>query len=386
MDTFFMSSKPSTSIISTILTDSEIERFYAYQGSDSKGIALKVLEAIETHLPSDRKELFTLFSLLNTRFGTLILGGRAAFHPIMPAAFPDLPTANRERILINWSQSSITKFRKAFVGLKGLLLSILFTWIGPNGTSPLLETLKYQVSDPKRPVDPLPQALEAERSITAALVDLSSISIDGSTAGIAHAAAQMSEKCLPIHWPGDTTTNNTISSAILKTKPAFVISTDVVVIGSGAGGGVTAARLAEAGLHVIVLEKSTFIPAKEMTLQEGEASGSMYEYGGLLTTENGATSVLAGSTLGGGTRVNWNASFKTPVHVRKEWAEKHSLPAFLSDEFDQAVETVCKRIGVQTGFAHGGACSALAAGLEAAGMHCGDVPRNCLDKECSGYW
>ncbi|KAH7617681.1 hypothetical protein Ndes2526B_g07546 [Nannochloris sp. 'desiccata'] len=389
MDTFFIRSKPPTSIISTILTDSELERFYAYQGSDSNGIALKVLEAIETRLSSDlRRELYTLFWLLNTRFGTIILGGRAAFHPITPAAFPDLPMANRERILLNWSQSSTTKFRKAFVGLKGLLLSTLFTLIDPDGRSTLLETLKYQVSDPKRPVDPLPQAIEAERCITAALVDLSSISLDGSTAGIARAAAQISAKGLSIHWPGHSTTKNEsrgISPVVIKTRPAFIVSTDAIVIGSGAGGGVSAARLAQAGLNVIVLEKSSFIPAQQMSLQEGEAFSSMYDYGGLLTTENGTTSVLAGSTLGGGTRINWNASFKTPLHVRKEWAEGYGLPAFAGEHFDQAVETVCKRIGVNTGFAHGGACSALAAGLEAAGMHCGDVPRNCLDPECSGH-
>lgn len=40
-------------------------------------------------------------------------------------------------------------------------------------------------------------------------------------------------------------------------------------------------------------------------VQEGEAFQAMYENGGLLSTEDGAMSVLAGSTVGGGTRVNW---------------------------------------------------------------------------------
>ena len=42
----------------------------------------------------------------------------------------------------------------------------------------------------------------------------------------------------------------------------------------------------------------------------------MYEQGGILATEDGGMSVLAGSTLGGGTRVNWCASVRTPAHVR----------------------------------------------------------------------
>ena len=43
---------------------------------------------------------------------------------------------------------------------------------------------------------------------------------------------------------------------------------------------------------------------------------TMYERGGLLTSEDSTVAVLAGSTLGGGTRINWCASFRTPQHVR----------------------------------------------------------------------
>lgn len=54
-----------------------------------------------------------------------------------------------------------------------------------------------------------------------------------------------------------------------------------------------------------------------MHMQEGEAFSSMYEQAGILSTVDGGLSVLAGSTLGGGTRVNWSASFRTPAHVRR---------------------------------------------------------------------
>jgi len=45
--------------------------------------------------------------------------------------------------------------------------------------------------------------------------------------------------------------------------------------------------------------------AVKLWLQEGEALEAMYENGGTLATEDGKIGVLAGSTLGGGTRVNW---------------------------------------------------------------------------------
>lgn len=59
--------------------------------------------------------------------------------------------------------------------------------------------------------------------------------------------------------------------------------------------------------------------------------------------------ILAGATLGGGTRVNWQASFKTPPHVRREWAEQHGLPDIASEKYDRALSAVCTRLGVTTG-------------------------------------
>jgi long-chain-alcohol oxidase len=59
--------------------------------------------------------------------------------------------------------------------------------------------------------------------------------------------------------------------------------------------------------------------------------------------------ILAGATLGGGTRVNWQASFRTPAHVRAEWAAQHGLPVIQSARYDAALDAVCARLGVKTG-------------------------------------
>jgi long-chain-alcohol oxidase len=45
--------------------------------------------------------------------------------------------------------------------------------------------------------------------------------------------------------------------------------------------------------------------------------------------------------------VNWSASFHTPPDVLREWSEEHELSLFASDEYAQAMETVCKRLSVQ---------------------------------------
>ena len=55
------------------------------------------------------------------------------------------------------------------------------------------------------------------------------------------------------------------------------------------------------------LQMPTAVTLLHDTSQEGEAFASMYERGGLMTTEDGALTLLAGATAGGGTRVNWLA-------------------------------------------------------------------------------
>nr|GLL18073.1 long-chain-alcohol oxidase FAO4A [Ipomoea trifida] len=69
--------------------------------------------------------------------------------------------------------------------------------------------------------------------------------------------------------------------------------------------------------------------------------------GGLLMTKDLDMVLLAGSTVGGGSTVNWSASIKTPPYVLQEWRELHGLELFGSDVYQKAMDIVCGKMGVQ---------------------------------------
>jgi choline dehydrogenase-like flavoprotein len=145
---------------------------------------------------------------------------------------------------------------------------------------------------------------------------------------------------------GDAATPPATTSSPLLPLPTATIQADAVVVGSGAGGAVAAAVLARAGLRVVVVEKGPWRRARDVSPYEGESMRYLYESAGFVTTRDGSVGVLAGSALGGGTKINWCASLRTPQHVRDEWASPpHGLGEAVSGaRFDAALDAVCERL------------------------------------------
>lgn len=160
-------------------------------------------------------------------------------------------------------------------------------------------------------------------------------------------------------------------------RPSMMIKCDAVVVGSGSGGGVVAGVLANAGYKVLVLEKGSYCARTNLSLLEGQAMEEMYLSSGLLATDNMNVLVLAGSTVGGGSTVNWSASFQTPTHVTREWSDVYELDLFSSNLYKEAMEVVCKKMGVQSEIESEGFNNAvLRKGCEELGYHAINIPRN----------
>jgi long-chain-alcohol oxidase len=155
------------------------------------------------------------------------------------------------------------------------------------------------------------------------------------------------------------------------------IECDVVIVGSGSGGGVVAAVLAEKGYKVVVLDKGEYYAPDDISTLEGPSILSLYEKSGALATEDGGVSLAAARTIGGGSTVNWCVCFKTPENVRNEWAQDFGLQLFASEKYEQAMEVVWKRLSVQeVTNKHNLSNSILQNGCKRLGLNFGTLARN----------
>ena len=123
---------------------------------------------------------------------------------------------------------------------------------------------------------------------------------------------------------------------------------DVLIIGSGSGAGVTAHSLSNAGHKCLVLEKGKYFPNSELNFNEKDGFKSLYEKGGGLISSSNEILILAGSTFGGGSTVNWSACLKTPFKVRKEWYDEFNIEWAATEAFDQCLDFVWKLMGATT--------------------------------------
>jgi choline dehydrogenase-like flavoprotein len=103
------------------------------------------------------------------------------------------------------------------------------------------------------------------------------------------------------------------------------LEADVVVIGSGAGGGVTAEILALSGLKVLIVEEGALRSSKDFKMREAEAYPSLYQESAARKTRDKSINILQGKAVGGSTTVNWTSSFRTPPATLAFWQREYAL-------------------------------------------------------------
>lgn len=114
---------------------------------------------------------------------------------------------------------------------------------------------------------------------------------------------------------------------------------DVLVIGSGPGGSLAAAKLAAGGASVIVLEEGGHFTAPDFDMHEESAYPRMYQDNGSRATDDLSIMILQGRCVGGGTTVNWMTSLRTPDSTLMHWKAHHGVEgidsAVLREHWDE---------------------------------------------------
>ena len=110
-----------------------------------------------------------------------------------------------------------------------------------------------------------------------------------------------------------------------KEAPA-TLTCDVVIIGTGAGAGITAELLTAAGLSVVLVEEGPLRSSSDFRQIESEAYPTLYQESASRQTADKAINILQGRCVGGSTTVNWTSSFRTPGSTLNWWREKFALP------------------------------------------------------------
>ena len=138
-----------------------------------------------------------------------------------------------------------------------------------------------------------------------------------------------------------------VDGATLPTMSA--VEVDFVVVGSGAGGSIAAATLAEAGAHVAIVEEGAHHTKRDFNMQEAWAYPALYQDSGNRATDDLSIMILQGRSVGGGTTVNWTSSFRTPEATLRLWAERHGVRGVDAAALEPHFAAVEKRLSIGAG-------------------------------------
>ncbi|MDP9109767.1 MAG: GMC family oxidoreductase [Pseudomonadota bacterium] len=122
---------------------------------------------------------------------------------------------------------------------------------------------------------------------------------------------------------------NVVDAATLQSDR--IVEVDVVIVGSGAGGAVTAETLTLAGLKVLLIEEGALKSSRDFKMREADAYPTLYQESAARKTSDKAINILQGRTVGGSTTVNWTSSFRTPPATLAYWRQHFGLNAYSAE-------------------------------------------------------
>jgi choline dehydrogenase-like flavoprotein len=164
-------------------------------------------------------------------------------------------------------------------------------------------------------------------------------------------------------------------------------SCDVCIIGSGCGGASLAARLAERGRSVVVLEQGGYYTRTDFDQRETNMLAKVDGGRGLDTSKDLSVSLTYGNNVGGASVHYWADSYRTPSDRLRLWEEQYGLKghgeAVLTPHFAQIEQDLHVHLADDT---YANRMNQLVReGAEKLGWHVARVPQARKDCARSGY-
>jgi len=152
---------------------------------------------------------------------------------------------------------------------------------------------------------------------------------------------------------------------------------EVLVVGSGAGGALTAATLAETGMSVLVAEEGERVSQDDVSAFSLEQMTRQYRQAGLTATLGSTPIAYAeGCCVGGGTEINSGIYHITPPSVLAHWRSEWRVEGIDEEQLAPYYRSVERALSISTlPWAPPRASSVLADGAAALGWTANEVPR-----------
>lgn len=168
--------------------------------------------------------------------------------------------------------------------------------------------------------------------------------------------------------------------------PPQRIECDVAIVGTGAGGGITAEVLARSGLNVVMIEEGPLRSTRNFDMRESQAYPELYQESASRRTKDKAINVMQGRCVGGSTTVNWTSCFRTPARTLAFWRERHGLSGFSPEALEPWFEQVERRLSIAPSpFAPNRNNELLRTGAQALGIPVATISRNVRNCFNLGY-
>lgn len=126
----------------------------------------------------------------------------------------------------------------------------------------------------------------------------------------------------------------------------FSEDVDVVVVGSGPAGAVTAKELTDAGLRVALIEEGPPFTPPDFEIDGAISMARTMREGGLRMTRGTVMPTMQGIALGGGSLVNSAICNKAPDFVLDDWCAKFGLEHTTLADLDPHYDAVGEFLGI----------------------------------------